>query len=374
MVDFILVLLISIYIYSVSNSCYISLDNPQKTFLVLLFIIHFGMMWVAYNDNIVDAISFYKNAKNAESWLSLFGLGSAFMSFLIYPLVKIGVSMFVLFLLFATISYKAFLWYFNQMISNYNSGATVYGISLAQMFFLLPSLHYWSSFLGKDVLIFFFLTYLLFEFKMKVKLNILHFIVLVVLLLLRPHVFFAVFFAFFIFYFSQKEISIYFKIKLSILALTVVGFSIPIIMYFGKIKHLTYSSIIERWSSINNYAIHSRSGINLTESNYLDRIWLLLFRPLFYDATTIYQYIVSIENSFMLFFFILVIVYLFINWKAIVVLQDAKLALLIGICIVLMISIYIYNLGLASRMRLMFLPLFFYALHQLIFTKRLENK
>jgi len=38
-----------------------------------------------------------------------------------------------------------------------------------------------------------------------------------------------------------------------------------------------------------------------------------------------------------------------------------------------MIAVYIYNLGLASRMRLMFLPLFFYVMHQIVLFKNTEK-
>lgn len=367
MLNFILFLVITIYIYSITKSYYLSHDTVQKVFVVLLFIVHFAAMGLAYNNTIVDALVFYDNAENATSWFSLLGLGSLFMSFLIYPLVHLGVSMFVLFFLFATISYRAFLWHFNQMSSHYGKGLMIYDVPLTQLFFLLPSLHYWSGFLGKDALVFFFLTYLLFEVKKKARLNLLHGIVLTLLFLLRPHVFVAVFVAFFIYYFFQKGNSNLFKIKLSILTVMVVGLSVPIIMYFVQIKHLTYSSIVEKIHELNSYAIQSGSGINLMETSYLEQIWLLLFRPLFYDATTFYQYIVSVENGFVLVFFIWGSIYLYSRRKRIVVNQDVTLALLIGLSIFLMIATYIYNLGLASRMRLMFLPLFFYALHQLVY-------
>jgi hypothetical protein len=373
LMNFILVLGISLYIYFITKSYYKSQCNGQKLIVILLFLVHFSAMGFAYNSNIVDAVVFYNNASTATSWISLFGLGTSFMSFLIYPLVHVGVSMFVLFFLFATISYQAFLWYFNQMSRHYVSGVTIYGIPFTQLFFLLPSLHYWSGFLGKDVLVFYFLTYLLFENKMKVQFNMSHGIVLVLLLLLRPHIFVVTFGAFFIYYLTQNNLSKTNKIKLLLLAAIVVGVSIPIVFRFINIESFTYKTISEKWNEINSYALHSGSGVNLMESNYLERIWLLLFRPFYYDASTIYQYIISIENSIVLLFFIWGAIYLYTKRKVIVITGDVKLALLIGFSIVLMIACYIYNLGLASRMRLMFFPMFFYALHQLVHSNNSEN-
>jgi hypothetical protein len=84
--------------------------------------------------------------------------------------------------------------------------------------------------------------------------------------------------------------------------------------------------------------------------------------------------VISIENSLVLLLFLIVGVYLFVKRKNIIVIEEVKLALLIGFCIMFMIATYIYNLGLASRMRLMFLPLIFYALHQLVFFSYIKRE
>lgn len=372
MLNYILFLVIGIYIFNISKSYYKNHKPTQKVLVVLLFIIHYTAMGLAYKSTIDfpvnDAFSFYKNASNADSWFSLFGLGSSFLSFLIYPLVQVGVNLFVFFLLFATISYQTFLLYFNQ-ISLYDSKNIItYGIPLTQLFFLLPSLHYWSGFLGKDALVFFFLTYLLFEFKKKSRVKISHITVIIVFILLRPHIFVATFAAFFTYFLTQKDLSKIIKIQLSLLLVIILSVFVPVLFRFANIANMTYSGIVEKIHDINSYGIQSGSGISLIETSYLEQIWLLLFRPLFYDAKTDYQYIISIENSFVLFFFIWGLIYLYSKRKVFVVKEDVRLALLAGFCIMLMIASYIYNLGLASRMRLMFLPLFFYALHQLIYS------
>lgn len=371
MINFITSFLIFIYIFFISKAYYFKCNKDQKIVLFLLFSVHFSAAGIAYSDNIIDANFFYETAKTANSWFSAFGLGSQFMAFLIYPLVKIGISKFILYFLFSAISFQAFLWYFDQMSKHSAMGLTIYGISLTQLFFLLPSLHYWSGFVGKDVLVFFFLTYLFFENKMKFRFSILHGIVLVLLLLLRPHVFVVTFGAFFIYYMTQRDVSTKIKTKLLLLTLTVLGISIPIVMQFINLEGFTFKTISRKWNEINAYALSGESGVDLMASNYLERIWLLLFRPLYYDASTFYQYAISVENSLVLLLFLWGIIYLI--KRKIVVSGEIKLAFLIGGSIFLMIAFYIYNLGLASRMRLMFLPLFLYALHQLIHCTQKEK-
>jgi hypothetical protein len=71
--------------------------------------------------------------------------------------------------------------------------------------------------------------------------------------------------------------------------------------------------------------------------------------------------------------FILIGLYLYPKRKSITMEKEVKFAFLTGCCILVMIAVYIYNLGLASRMRLMFLPLLFYVLHQIVPIKNSEK-
>jgi len=374
MINCIASFLIFIYVFFISKSYYLKCNKEQKIVLFFLFLVHFTAMGFAYRDNIIDATVFYETAKNAQSWFSAFGLGSQFMAFLIYPLVAIGMSKFVLYFLFSAISFQAFLWYFQQMGDVFSITPKVIGVPIPQFFFLLPSLHYWSGFVGKDALVFFFLTYLFFEVKNKKSFNVLHFVVLIVFLLLRPHVFAMTSVAFFIYFGFHKKTPPLVKIKLLVLSLLILGAFIPIIMRFFNIDSLSYIVFVELWNNLNLYSNTISNGIALNETSFLGRIGLLLFSPLFYDATSFYQYVISIENSLVLLLLLIVGFYLYVKRKNIFVTEDVKLALLIGFCIMFMIASYIYNLGLASRMRLMFLPLFFYAIQQLVFSSYIKKK
>lgn len=369
MINYLLIVLLLLFIWNRTKPLYKKSSISQKCFLLLLLLVHFVFMGLAYKETIDfrgnDAFYFYETAVKAESWTSVFGLGRAFISFLIYPLVEAGLSLFLLFLLFSTISYQALLFFLREMDRSKKNGLNFYGIPISQFFFLLPSLHYWSGFLGKDVLVFFILTYLLFEFKSKTKIRFLHVVAMVLFLLLRPHIFFASFIAILFYYFTEKGLAKEFKIKLSVFALFILGISIPIFMSFLKIKNLTRGTISGIWNDINFYALHSGSGVDLSESSYIGRMWLLLFRPMFYDAKTVYQYYISTENSLVLILVFIISFGIFANRNQIKIEKGVKMAFILAICILLVISVYIYNLGLASRMRLMIFPFLFYGLHQL---------
>jgi hypothetical protein len=324
-------------------------------------------MILAYCDDIIDANVFYEKAKVADSWFSIFGLGSQFMSFLIYPLVVMGASKLLLYFLFSSLSFQAFIWYFENMEDSFSSPGNPIITRIAQLFFLLPSFHYWSGFAGKDALVFFIMTYLFFEVKNNKTLNFFHCIALILFLLLRPHVFLMYGLAFFLYFLFVKKTERAMKFKLLVSASLFVCVFLPIIMRFLRIDGLSLELLIEFWQKLNLYSNSVSNGIDISKTNIFERIGLLLFRPMFFDASTFYQYMVSIENSLVLLLLLFSVYYLFILCTKINITKDVKLATLIGLFIMVMIASYIYNLGLASRMRLMFLPFILYAIHQTLF-------
>ena len=45
------------------------------------------------------------------------------------------------------------------------------------------------------------------------------------------------------------------------------------------------------------------SSIPITQTNYFERFFMVLFRPLFYDSYNIFQHIVSLENLLFIFMY-----------------------------------------------------------------------
>lgn len=353
-------------------------NKSQRVFLVFLFFIHFLSVFLAYkftiDDPFNDASSFYLNAQKADSWFSVFGLGSTFVVFLIYPLVKAGTSLFILFLLFGVVSYSGFLIYFKRFNSLETNDLTFLGIHLFQWLFLLPGLHFWSGFLSKDVLVFSLLAFLIPAKNEYFKFDWSRILILFLLSLIRPHIFFVVMLAVFLLFMFDKEISKKEKITLSGSILIILALCLPFLKKALKLQSYSVQSVKENFLLLTRFAKEGGSGIDLDELNYLEKIWLLLFRPLFYDVKNLYQLAVSLENGIILLSLILFLIFFFIKKTAFKITKDAKFALFIGTAILLFISIYIYNIGLAARMRLMFWPYIFYGLHQICCSFRSMEK
>jgi len=370
LINIVIILILSFLIYRKVRTRFLGLRTIfSKGYLISLTIIHFSIglfSWYWSLNNGGDSLAFYCNAKLANNWFELFGLGSTFVSFLIFPLMKIGVNYFTLFIMFSVISFFGFL--------NYIKDLLLYDIKnklmlFTLLLFLLPSLHFWTGFLSKDVLMFYLMSCLLIIFRERKYFTFKCLMIYLLIGVIRPHIFIVLILSFIIVLLLEK------KIKPVILAVVLLATSYPLVVKFIKIPSYSVNGILSKLKQFNDYGLaRGDSHIDLFNTSYLERIWALLFRPFFIDANTIAQWAVSIENLFFL-GFIFLILYKGSKLKKIFNLTiDVKFALLSSFLIIMLIGTYIYNLGLASRMRVMIIPYILYAVLKVLGADKEFNK
>jgi len=322
---------------------------------------HFSMCFFHWNwieGKQLDVHFFYNTALNADNWFDVFGIGSRFISFLIFPFVKLGVSYLGLFVLFSSISIIGYI-NFYRLLKPYMKGVLCKLISAFLL--LLPSIHFWTSFFGKEALVFPLMILVLLKLTKSHYKSPLLYISLLLILLIRPYLFFLILLAIIFAVITEKKIL---NKKLIVYGVIFSGtLAVPILIKFLKITSI--NSFVENYDKIVKYAAENGgSSINLLESNYFERFFLVLFRPLFYDVETIYQGFISIENGFVL------IGFMFLGFslrkvKFSEINLETKFVFFTCVFIVLFLSIYMYNLGLASRMRVMFIPYLIYGVLKL---------
>lgn len=363
------ILLILIIYYSINSLISLIKSTPSvtlKIYYLLVAIVHFSasMLFMYLNDTIgKDAFRYFNGALEATSWFQLLDVGRTFMSFLIYPFVQLGITIEVLFLVFATISFKGVLLYFEMLsikrITKHNW--------FVLLLFLMPSLHFWIGFLGKEALLFFLMAYILKEMKAK-SFNFPFFLAFLIIFFIRPHVFFIVALGFLIVLLLEKEISKKTKRYLILIPSIIIIALTPIFLkYFLKIDTIDIAGIKEYLSSFLNYTQTNtgNSPISLIDTNLFSRILILLFMPLpyIYAIKNSFQWGIALENVYFLLIFVYSIYCLAVNRiKMNITRMDIKFALITSVLLVVLFGSYIYNLGLASRMRVMFLPYLLYVL------------
>ena len=129
-----------------------SLEHFIITFIFAFFLDKFP--------SINDPQRFYNVALESETWFSLFNLGNSSISFFIYPFVQLELKIETLFFLFSTIGWKGFMLLFKNVNVKIN-----YRNVLILLFFLIPSIHLWTSSLSKEPLLLFFMSLIIVSFK-----------------------------------------------------------------------------------------------------------------------------------------------------------------------------------------------------------------
>jgi hypothetical protein len=319
--------------------------------------------------SILDPHDFFNAALSADSWFQLFDFGHGFLSFFIYPLVHAKVSLIVLFLVFSTISFKGFLIYF-EMIKLDSIQKRSYPLLV---FFMLPSIHVWTGMLGKEALLFLWMALLLkkisdrtYDWKMIVLFLLIFF--------LRPHVFFVLLVVLFVLVLRDDKNSR--QLKVFVIWTTAFSFLVLLplgALFFIDLDSFSLNSLLAYKDYFINYtaSLGGNTAISLKETTFFSRILYLLFMPLPFLSSikSPIQWISVVENSYYLVAFIGVFVYLLRKRFSFKMLdREVQFALVSGSFLLLLFASYLYNLGLGNRMRLMFLPYFFFAAFRILDT------
>lgn len=324
-----------------------------RAYVLLMLVIHVFASILNYKLNLaskLDSYNFYFKALHAHSIIDLFNPGTRFISFLIYPFVNLGIDYLALSFLFSLIGLVG-LFKITKLFFPLDTALKKIGVFIM----LFPSLHFWTSGLTKESLLIFFMALILEEiFKNKI-LSIKIFICLCFILFIRPYLFIIILLGLTVKFLMSENFSVK-KTIMSITSLIILSLlSIPIFKFFLNFKSYNIEEIEKLFYKINLYSVETgSSSFSLENTNYFERFFIVLFRPLFFDSTNFYQFIISIENCSVL-FFIFFIIYKTTRNK-IKVNSNILYLLITSVLVVLFLSIYMYNLGLASRMRVMFLP------------------
>jgi len=365
------VLLICAYIFYVLHKWLKNVRTAAfKLYFIAFSILHFVAMavflYLLNQSPSNDAQQFYNSALEASNWFGLFGLGNRFMAFIIYPFVKLGITIEVLFLLFSTISLKGFLNLFKLMDCKTLNAKNKLILTL----FLTPTIHFWTVFLGKEALLLWLMVALLNKIKFK-KYNWELAVLFIPIFLIRPHVFFVLVLSLLILLSIDSNTSK--KLKQTLLFVTFLAFAVltPVfLIYFLKIEALNLEALQKYYSSFMDYTQNKgNTSISITDTTIFTRIFYLCVMPLpfLYDLKGNMQWFVAIENIFYVSIFSYSIIYYIkkgLSFKKLS--NDLKFALIASVLLILLFSSYLYNLGLGNRMRLMFFPYIFYFLSMTI--------
>jgi hypothetical protein len=232
------------------------------------------------------------------------------------------------------------------------------GYLMFPLVFYLPNLHFWSSGLGKDALLFFCIG--MFCYGLLDTLKRLPLIILALLLsyMIRPHITLFLVVSFGLAYLLGGKVSKGKRVFFSAILIGVGILILPTVMEYSKIEEVSVTS----FGKFSEKGVGKLSGstigssVDITSYPYPLKVFTFLFRPLFFDINGFLALLTSFENLILVILTFMVLVknkFRATFKNAPFVVKGLFIFLIIG---TLAFSESLGNLGIMIRMRNMFLP------------------
>lgn len=335
-------------------------------FPIGLFFIHllFTVLYFHHTlHNSTDAWEYYHDPSfrgNADSWAALYGTGIRFIFFLVYPLSQwLHLSYPIVFMLFSVIGYGGILvaMRFWERYFEVEKRIALIGI----LILCWPSLHFWTSAIGKDGLAFLGIAAFFYGLSRKNwRGGVWVFAALLLLSHIRIHMALlcigSTALGYLVWSIQMRKLNAGFWLVLisgSILFPLLLLFILPKVDVFDA----SWQGVIESLSAMQHRFAQTRHGLDLREMSVLSRYLTFMFRPLPGDSDHLLGYGLMAQNLLL----ILLITGALLRW-----IRNPKLPMSIQAWSMLFyftVGTFIFsqamsNLGLIDREKIMFfLPL-----------------
>ncbi|EOX3829454.1 hypothetical protein ACU440_002895 [Vibrio alginolyticus] len=229
---------------------------------------------------------------------------------------------------------------------------------LIKLLFLLPSMHFWTSGIGKDSLFFFSVGLLVYS-AIDINKNIISIcFIIVLMMLIRPHMAGVLIISLSFSLMISRGTSLYFRASFFVLSLLLTSLIVP----FG----LKYAGVEGGVSGVDSY-IQERetkntsggSSIDLTSMSPPEKFFSYLFRPLPYEVNGVSQFLASIDNMILMLIFIYAL-YCKIRYKINNLNFHSSILWFYALGSLFILSFTSANLGIAVRQKWMFIPVFIF--------------
>lgn len=340
-------------------------DSLHKRRLKQLLGFHFllGIAFFFYTRNGGgDAWGYWLRSKNmtsVEFWTYLYeSKGTLFIYSLNYiPANVLEMSFFANTMLYSLLGYIGIVFFYLTAIRTIPNNSQFKGYKLFPLLFFLPNLHFWSSGVGKDTLL--FLCIGMFSYAMLSIVKRIPLLIFSLLLsyLIRPHITLFLLIGFALAFLLDKKVSTFKRLILIVILISASLVILPTVMEFAKIEEASIDSF-NQFSENKAEALsrsHTGSSVDISSYSFPLKVFTFLYRPLFFDINAIPAIIASFENLLLL---ILTIKVLKSRpketfFEAPFVIKGLLFFLIIG---TLAFSQTLGNVGIMIRMRNMFLP------------------
>ncbi|HET7816883.1 MAG TPA: hypothetical protein VFK58_04835 [Sphingomicrobium sp.] len=329
----------------------------RALFFFGLVTLHFAACIASYayfQTNVTDATGYYYDSLGMNRWP--FQLGTVFTVKLVQFLKDIiGGSYFDYFLLFQTFG----IWGLALLMRTFEEIHELAGVpptTASYLLLVLPGLHFWTSFIGKDAPLFFAVAICVWA-TIRLRRRLVGFAIGVGLMVLfRPHIALVTTIALAGAAFFARGTGPLARVVLVVVAAAAAGYIATTLESTFHIRFSSADAVFDWFARQGEISKQFTSGSAVMNASFPFRLFSLLFRPLFLDAATPMALVASLENLVMLF----VIGFLIFKWRQMVrVARSAffvQFAAIFAVVLTILLATVYYNVGLGLRQRTMIMP------------------
>lgn len=359
-----IVLLIVILGYKLPHVFRIEDKELKNVRLLWFFHLLFGVVFYFYIMSLggSDSTKYWKVAKeiNFQQMLEFLTSGKATQAMIAlnyFPSNFLGLPYFVGNIIYCLIGFVGFLCFYKIVLDLVPYNTLFLGIPIFPIIFFLPNLHFWSSNVGKDTLLFTIVglfCYSMLNLKKRIPL-----VILCCLLgfMVRPHIVFFLLVAFGMAYLYQNKIPTYQKLFFFIILFVGAAIVLPRVLDITQMEELSvdsYSEFSQRKAEDLSRK-HTGSSIDISSYPFPLKVFTFLFRPTITDVNSAISLVAALENILLLVLFLKLLKRDLISnlKKSPTVIKAMIFMLAIG---TVAFSMTLGNMGIMIRMRNMFLP------------------
>jgi hypothetical protein len=316
-----------------------------------------------------DSVVYYQRAISDE--LIEFNFGTSFIVIFTRFFTNLGFSYVDLFLInnfFGYIGLLAFSGAIQSATNNKSRNIKLFGMILL----LLPSVSFWTTALGKDAISFMSVGLALWaslDFKKRKKLLLFS---MICMFLVRPHMGAILAISFIFALIFDKRTTVNIKIFLGLISIISTALIIPVMLnYIGLGEAEELSDVDQYVDKRQNSNLSGGSSVDISSMSLPMQMMTYLFRPLPFEAHSIFALLASLDNLILIFMFIMGGGAILKNNKPSAESNRIFLWIYFYFALIILASTTA-NLGIAMRQKWMFIPCIIFLMLSVIGSKNIN--
>lgn len=363
-------ILISFFIIISLKICEYFKVNFKKSCFLFFWHTFFCFVYLYYSlTQGGDSIVYYQRAISDE--LIEVNFGTSFIVVFTRFFANLGFSYVDLFLINNFFGYIGLL-AFSSAIQNatYNKSKNIKLFGLVLL--LLPSISFWTTALGKDAISFMAIGLALWAALDFKKRKVLLLFSIVCMFLVRPHMGAILAISFIFALIFDKKTTIYIKIFLGLICTLCTALIIPIMLnYIGLGEAEGLSDVDQYVDKRQNSNLGGGSSVDISSMSLPMQMITYLFRPLPFEAHSIFALFASLDNLILIFIFIMGVGAILKKNKPTVESNRIFLWIYFYFSLIVLASTTA-NLGIAMRQKWMFIPFIIFLFLSIIDSKNIN--